>query len=167
MDTLDTKLQELMAIHAAGKQVPEFDAAVVKILKEQPAIERVSLHGKRYSTISGGKPEPLASPGRDLAEVMKNQRQDLAVVRKQLKETIEAFRAVLPVADKGEFAALMLSGRAGFADRIQESVDMLGVFQQSYIRACMTTIAATMQIYPAGLKWLKDSTQQGRTPENK
>jgi hypothetical protein len=73
-----------------------------------------------------------------------------------MDETIEAFRSVLPYAEKGEFAAMMLSGRHGFADKIQQSVDLMGIYGRYYTSTCMATIAATMQAYPAGLEWLKD-----------
>lgn len=163
MGTLDERFKELISIHESGKLVPEFERSLNQVLAEHAAIERVSLQS-RYGNVARGQPPPMTSPGKDLGELMRNQREDLAVLRRQMKDTIEAYRAVLPVADKGEFAALMLSGRAGFADKIQQSVDMVGVFQKSYTRGCMTTIAATMHAYPAGLQWLKDSTPKGPTP---
>ncbi len=161
MEQLDRKMGELSEILKSDSLDPTFAASLQRILNDHPPLERVSTTGVRFANI--GQESAAARPpqafGRSLADIMKSQRDDLEIVRRQLKETIEAFRVVLPAADKGEFAALMLSGRAGFADKIQEAVNQIQVFAQFYTRSCMTTIAATMQAYPAGLKWLKDSVQ--------
>lgn len=160
MEKLNGKFVELIGIDASGKLDPLFSAALTKILSEHPSMERVSLHGVRFANIAqerqGSRIVPL---GQDLAALMTEQREDLGIVRSQLKETIEAFRAVIPAAENGQFAALMLSGRAGFADKIQQAVDLIQVYAQRYTRGCMTTIAATMQVYPAGLAWVKDGSR--------
>lgn len=163
MEQLDNRMGELQEIDRKGKLDPGFDAALHKVLADAPMIERVSASGVRYSNVATIPPAKLTPPARPvtLQELMQEQRNDLTIVRKQLQQTIEAFRAVIPAADRGEFAALMLSGRAGFADRIQQAVDLIGVYELSYTRGCMTTITATMHAYPAGLSWLKDAT---RTP---
>ena len=156
MAHLDDLMGELIAIDQKEQLVTEFDMPLRKILKESPPPERVGLEGKRYANVaqrtkSGPPPRAL-----DLAAVMKTQRDDLRTLRRQMDETIEAFRSVLPYAEKGEFAAMMLSGRHGFADKIQQSVDLMGIYGRYYTSTCMATIAATMQAYPAGLEWLKD-----------
>jgi hypothetical protein len=158
MGVLDKKLGELADIMPTSSLDPTFAASMERILLDHQPLERVSMTGVRFANIGQGRATRVPTPfGRSLGDIMKSQRDDLQIVRKQLRETIEAFRVVLPAADKGEFAALMLSGRAGFADKIQQAVDQIQVFAQFYTRSCMTTIAATMQAYPAGLKWLKDS----------
>jgi hypothetical protein len=159
MAVLDGKLVELIAIHQRGVPDRLFDATTRKILREQTAVERVSLTGSRYSNVARGRRIRSAPQPRDLLEVMQMQRSDLSLLKKQLDGMIEAFRAVIPLADQHEFAALILSGRHGFADKIQQSVRLIGVYGQFYVRSCSATIDATMQIYPSGLKWLKDSVK--------
>lgn len=108
-------------------------------------------HGLRYSNVPSPRERRRI---RNLLEIMEAQRSDLGVLREQLKDTIEAFRAVLPLADKHEFSALMLSGRLGFANKILQQVNLINVFSKFYTRTCLTTIDATMQTYPAGLEWV-------------
>jgi hypothetical protein len=55
---------------------------------------------------------------------------------------------------------MMLSGRQGFADKIQQSVQLLGVFNRFYTTGCMASIAATMQVYPKGLQWLPHGEEE-------
>lgn len=88
---------------------------------------------------------------------------DLGILKRQLDEMIDAFTTTLPLADRGEFASALLSGGFGFADKVQQSVCLLGVYNQFYIGRCMNTIDATMQVYPVGLQWLKQA-QQPSTP---
>lgn len=154
---LDRQLGELVAIHQGHEVEPAFAKSLTRILAEHPPIPRVSLEQVRFANIAQARksaPEPPPI-GKDLMEIVHAQRADLEIVAKQLEETIAAFRDALPRAEKRHFAAFMLSGRAGFADKIQQSVDLTETFARGYSLACMTTIAATMQIYPAGLEWLE------------
>jgi hypothetical protein len=162
MNALDKSMEELVAIHRRGKSLKVFDVAVSKILRQMDPVERVSLRGLRYSNLPARKEDKKRNP-RNLLEIMQAQRADLAVLREQLGVTIEAFRAVLPLAEQHEFSAMMLSGRAGFADKILQQVNLINVFSKFYTRTCLTTIDATMQVYPKGLEWLKDSRAQGPT----
>ena len=162
MNTLDKKMEELIAIHRQGRSLKAFDVAVSKILLEMGPVERVSLRGLRYSNVPSGKGDNRRKP-RNLLEIMQAQRADLAILREQLRIAIEAFRAVLPLAEKHEFSAMMLSGRAGFADKILQQVNLINVYSKFYTRTCLTTIDATMQVYPKGLEGLKDSQSQGPT----
>lgn len=154
---LDRQLGELTAIHQGKEVNPLFMKSLGKILAEHPPVERVQLHDVRYANIARMRQEAAAPPpmGKDLMVIVADQRHDLGIVSKQLRETVEAFRNVLPLAEEGQFAALMLSGRAGFADKIQQSVELVETFARYYSLSCMTTIAATMQVYPSGLEWLK------------
>jgi len=157
MAMLDKGLAALEDVHKRGKEDAAFAEALARILADAPALERVSLSGRRYSNVAK---QTAAAPGpkpKSLADIMAQQREDLAIVRKQMEETIVAYKAVLPLADKGEFAALILSGRQAFSDKIQQSVDLIGTFSRSYTRGCAATIDATMQIYPKGLGWLRDT----------
>lgn len=160
MELLDKKMSELIDIHRRGKSLRVYDLALARILSQMGSVERVSLTGLRYSNV----PSPRQGRRiRNLLEIMEAQRSDLAILRDQLKDTIEAFRAVLPLADKHEFSALMLSGRLGFANKILQQVNLINVFSKFYTRSCLTTIDATMQTYPAGLEWIKDSLPKGGT----
>ena len=160
MATLDKEIAALQEVHQRGKEDPTFVESLARILRDAPALERVSLSGRRYSNVAKQAAElPRAKPA-SLADIMQQQREDLAIVRKQMEETIVAFKAVLPLAERGEFAALILSGRQGFSDKIQQSVDLIGTFGRSYTRGCSATIDATMQIYPKGLGWLRDSQRK-------
>lgn len=154
---LDRQMGELTAVHEGHEVDPVFMRSLGKILAEHPPLERVTLRDVRYANVARMRQEAPPPPplGKDLMVVIADQRHDLGLVTQQLQETVAAFRDVLPMAEKGQFAALMLSGRAGFADRIQQAVDLVETFAQFYSRSCMTTIAATMQVYPAGLEWLK------------
>ncbi len=156
MAALDGDLAALQAIAARGKEDPAFADALARILKDAPPVERVSLSGRRYSNIASTAPVAARAKPASLADIMAQQHEDLAIVRKQMDDTIVAFRAVIPLADKGQFAALILSGRQGFSDKIQQSVDLIGTFSRFYTRGCSATIDATMQIYPKGLGFLKD-----------
>lgn len=162
MNTLDKNMGELIDIHKQGRSLKAFDLAVAKILLEMGPLERVSLKGLRYSNVPLGKRDNRRKP-RNLLEIMQEQRADLAILREQLRISIEAFRAVLPLAEKHEFSAMMLSGRAGFADKILQQVNLINVFSKFYTRTCLTTIDATMQVYPKGMEWIKDTQTQGPT----
>lgn len=156
MDDLDKKMGELIAIHKQGKSLKAYDLALARILKEMGPVERVGMKGLRYSNV----PNESKTRGKKLTtllDIMEVQREDLAILREQLRVTIEAFRAVIPLADKNEFSAMMLSGRLGFADKILQQVNLITVYSKFYTRTCLTSIDATMQVYPAGLQWLKDS----------
>jgi len=162
MEALDKRMDELIAIHKKGQSLRAFDASVAKILADMGPVERVNMKGLRYSNVPAGGPEAKRKP-RNLLEIMQAQRSDLAILREQLRLTIEAFRAVMPLAEKHEFSAMMLSGRAGFADKILQQVNLINVYSKFYTRTCLATIDATMQVYPKGLDWLKDSQPQGPT----
>ncbi len=157
MDKLYAKLDELRQINNSNEGLPEYEAALRRILRDHPALERVSLTEVRFANIARGKHlEEYKKPiGSNLDELLANIQQDLSLLQKQFDETIIAFRAVLPVAEKGGVAALVLSGRAPFPEKVQQSADLMMVFAQYYNRACMATIAADMQVYPKGLEWLK------------
>jgi hypothetical protein len=157
MTELDKKFGELIAIHGQGKLDKNFEKSLARILKQSDFEEQPSLEKLRYSNVAkeaaGKKPPKL----RNLADIMQAQQASLQLVKRQLDETIGALRNVLPLAEKGEFSAMMLSGRHGFSDKVQQSVHLIGAYSQFYVRPCMATIDATMQSYPSGLEWLKRS----------
>jgi hypothetical protein len=79
----------------------------------------------------------------------------LKLLRGKLDEVITAARDAIPLAEKGQFAQVMLSGRNGFGDKMPQFTDWFSAYDRFYVQSCMTTIAATMQIYPKGFEWLK------------
>lgn len=157
---VDARLAELEAIDASNdkKRDPAFEKSLVAILKGIGPFERAGAVGLRYSNAGGVAKKPPAVTPTNLATILGSQREDLRVLIDQLQDTIDALRGAIPTAEKGEFAALMLSGRSGFADKILQSVNLIGAFTRYYTKSCLTTIDATMQSYPSSLKWLKDST---------
>jgi hypothetical protein len=161
MNALDQRLDALIAIYKRSPENPKFKDALNKMLKEAKPCERVSLKGERYSNVATEQPKDAPSQPTSLLEIMEAQKADLKILRGQMKETIEAFRGVIPLAEKHQFAAMMLSGREGFADKIQQSVDLVGRYGRFYTTECMATIAATMQPYPSGLEWIKDTLPKG------
>ena len=156
MGQLEKKLDELIQIHKSGTLDPSFIQALGRILVSGQPLQRVSLQGLRYSNTATPQVSQPPQP-RDLLEIMTMQKEDVGLLRRQIREMIDAFTTTLPLADRGEFASALLSGRFGFADKVQQSVYLLGVYNQFYVGRCMNTIDATMQIYPAGLRWLKQA----------
>jgi hypothetical protein len=157
MVELDKKFGELIAIHRKGKLNTNFEKSLERILKQANFQERPSLEKLRYSNVAKDAQQKAQPKLRDLLDIMESQRSALQLVKRQLDDMIGALRNVIPLAEKGEFAAMMLSGRHGFSDKVQQSVHLINVYSQFYTGPCMATIDATMQSYPSGLEWLKQS----------
>lgn len=156
MDELSKRVDELKAINDGNEPLPEYVVALKRILKDHPPVERVSLTDARFSNVARGKRRDNKNPlGNNMGEILTDIQKDLSTLKVQLDQTIEAFRSVLPVAEKGGFAVMMLSGRAPLPEKIMQSANMMLVFTQFYDRSCQATIAADMQVYPKGLEWLK------------
>lgn len=135
---------------------PGFNDAVAKLLHESRDIRRVSQIGNRYADIATGGQGSNAMPDSVLG-IYKAQRADLKIVRGLLSDVMAGLRDAIPLAEKGEFARVMLSGRNAFGDKMPQFTDMFSAYDRFYVQSCMATIAATMQIYPAGFEWLKTS----------
>lgn len=155
-DQVALRLDELLALAKNSKQNPEFEAALSKILIDHPEVERVSLKGSRYSNLGEGRivGRHTGPIGKDLVGVLEGLRIDLDLVRENLRATIREFKNVLPTARSGGMAALILSGRASFPELVMQGEDIMSIFVRYYGQACMTTIAATMLVYPKGLEGL-------------
>lgn len=164
MGELDGKFGELIAIHRKGELEKNFKKSLERILGESNFQERPSLEKLRYSNVAKEAQQKTQPKLRNLLDIMESQRSALQLVKQQLDDTIGAMRNVIPLAEKGEFAAMMLSGRHGFSDKVQQSVHLIGVYSQFYTRPCMATIDATMQSYPSGLQWLKQSVVDKQRP---
>jgi hypothetical protein len=169
MDVFETRIKELRRIYNNNRVIPEYEIALRRILKNHGPLERVALSDVRYSNIARGtaKPEIRKPIGSNMDEILAHIQADLSVVRTQLDQTIDAFETVLPMADQGGFAAMVLSGRAPFPEKIMQSADLIMVYAQFYNRACQATIAADMQTYPKGLEWLKKPSKNWQELERK
>lgn len=148
------QLDQLIAIHRGGKPVKLFETTLGRLLQELGPLPAVSIRGQRHSNVAGAEPTQGGKPPRTFLEVLQAQRDAVEVVRRQLDDTIEALRGVIPLADKGEFTSIVLSGRSGFGDKVQESVDLLGRLTVLHTSTCSATIAATGHVYPVGFEWL-------------
>jgi hypothetical protein len=152
LETLDRKLAELAAIQDGAEPVEIYEKTLTGILAEMQPLERLSRGGVRYADIAGAKGQ--AKPIAGTSGILAAQREDLAVLRKTLDEVLVGLRDAIPLAEKGEFAQVMLSGRNAFGDKMPQFTDMISAFERLYTRTCMATIATTMQVYPKGFEWL-------------
>ena len=156
MDRAYDQIGKLIAIEKENKAIPEHDAALERILRSHPPIERVSLTSTRFANVGAGTGVSInyGTIGTNFKDLLENLRTDLKVLQVETDRTIEAFGTVLPMAKKGGFASIVLSGRAPLPERVMHSVDQTMVYVQFHNRACMTAIAADMQVYPKGLEWI-------------
>lgn len=153
LEVLQIKLTELRAIAADGDTTPAFDSALTKILSASKNIGRLSTTGVRYADIAGKgtRNEPIVG----IVGILDAQLADLKILRSVLDQVVDGLRDALPLAEKGEFAKVMLSGRNAFGDKMPQFTDMISGYERMYVQTCMATIAATMQVYPKGFEWLK------------
>ncbi|ANL70411.1 hypothetical protein AMC83_CH00373 [Rhizobium phaseoli] len=155
LKTLEYKLVELKDLANDGDTVPEFESAVTNILSEQKGLARIALTGVRYADVAGQTSSSEKIQG--LAGILDAQIADVKVLQAVLKEVITGLRDAIPLAEKGEFARVMLSGRNGFGDKMPQFTDMIYAYERFYVQSCQSTIIATMQVYPKGFEWLKAS----------
>lgn len=106
----------------------------------------------RYADLAGkeARPQPIVG----IVGVVDAQLADLAILRGVLSQVVSGLRDAMPLAEKGEFARVMLSGRNAFGDKMPQLTDMVSAFDRLYVQTCMATISATMQVYPKGFEWL-------------
>lgn len=156
MDALYAQLEELRKHDKTHAPLPEHIKALDRILRNQPPVERVSLTNSRFANVSQSQGVSInyGPIGRDFDELLSNLQSDLKVLSMETDETINAFVPVMPLAKSGGFAAMVLSGRAPLPEKIMHTVDQTMVYVQFFNRACMTSIAADMQVYPKGFEWL-------------
>ena len=155
MAALDKKFEELEAIDRSSTTVKAFEDALGKLLRQaSPSFERISAKGVRYSNVGGTRPASL-KPLRTSSDILEAQRSDLKILQRGMEEAISALKDAIPLAERGEFVKVMLSGRNAFADKMPKFTDMISAYERINIRTCMATSDATMQIYPKGLEWLQ------------
>jgi hypothetical protein len=156
MDRAYEQIGKLIDIERNNRALPEHDAALERILRSYPPIERVSLTNSRFANIGAGTGVAInyGPIGANFMQLLENLQSDLKILQVETDRTIEAFANVLPMARQGGFAAIVLSGRAPLPERVMHSVDQTMVYVQFHNRACMAAIAADMQVYPKGLEWI-------------
>jgi hypothetical protein len=156
MDRAYAQIGKLIDIEVNNKAIPEHDAALERILRAHPPIERVSLTNTRFANIGAGTGVAIhyGPIGANFRQLLENLQSDLKILQVETDRTIEAFGNVLPMAKKGGFASIVLSGRAPLPERVMHSVDQAMVYVMSHNRSCMAAIAADMQVYPKGLEWI-------------
>jgi hypothetical protein len=162
LDSFYEKVGELRQLNRTHELIPQYSEALARVLADHPPLERVTLRQARFSNIAAGSlvRRRVERFGDDLDGVLASLQEDSVIVAKQLDETVAAFREVLPMAEQGGFAAMVLSGRAPLPEKVMQSSDLMMVFAHFYNRACQATIAADMHIYPKGLEWLKKPTKE-------
>ena len=156
MVVLDRKLTDLAEFDKqhADQKIPVYEDTVKKVLRESKPFERVGDAGARYAEVGGAKgSKPSAIL--NTSDILVAQRDDLRLLQKKLNEVIEAMRNAIPLAEKGEFVRVMLSGRNAFGSKMPQFTDMMSAYDRFVVRSCMETIDATMQTYPKGWEWLQ------------
>ena len=153
MGRYSNEVQILQKLNAACKKQASLVAALSKVLHEARPLIRLSTRGVRYSD-TGGLTTKKSPPIRNQADILNAWQTDLGILTKVLREVIVDLRDAIPLAERGNFASMMLSGRRGFADKMPQFTDMFSAYERLYVRTVMATIAATMQVYPKGYEWL-------------
>lgn len=156
MDDLYDQIGRMRKIEKAAVPLPEHNLALARILSNHPPVERVRLTQSRFANIAAAQGLAInyGSIGPNFDGLLQNLQTDLKILQVEHDQLIDAFTAILPTARKGGFATIMLSGRAALPEKIMHSADQMMVYDLFYNRACMTTIAADMQVYPKGFEWL-------------
>lgn len=155
MDDLDTAISILQEADKKCGGTETFNMAVERNLKDASEFHRLSNSGVRFSD-AAGLPAANIAPMKSIGDILTAWRTDLAILASTLDEVIVAMQDAMPLAEKGEFAAVMLSGRNAFGDKMPQFTDMLSAYQRFYVEAVLVTINSTMQVYPDGLEWLTE-----------
>ncbi|UWQ46866.1 hypothetical protein [Leisingera aquaemixtae] len=155
MDDLDEAIYVLQEADKKCGGTKSFNMAVERNLKDATDFHRLSTSGVRFSD-AAGLSEANIAPMKSISDILSAWRVDLAILASTLDEVIVAMQDAMPLAEKGEFAAVMLSGRNAFGDKMPQFTDMLSAYQRFYVEAVLITINSTMQVYPDGLEWLTE-----------
>ncbi len=149
----DEAIAHLQKVDKKGKKITIHEETLSKILEEGRALPRLNRSGVRYSDAAGISKNSKNKIS-NTTEIIAAWREDLAVLSYTLNEVIDALRNALPLAEKGDFASVMLSGRNAFGDKMPQFTEMFSAYQRFYVQTVMATITTTMQVYPAGYEWL-------------
>jgi hypothetical protein len=153
MNELDKAIQVLQDVNIKCEKVEIFSKTLERNLKESAPFPRLSVAGVRFAD-AAGLPNEQISPMTSVADILQAWRNDLAVMEKTLDEVVVAMRDAMPLAERGEFAAVMLSGRNAFGEKMPQFTNMFSAYQRLYVSTVLATITTTMQVYPNGYEWL-------------
>ena len=149
----DKQIVALQKLNASCAKQKVIEDALAGILKEARPLPRLGKTGVRHAD-AGGLAAKRVEPIRTLDQMLVAFRTDLKILMNSLGEVQEGLRDSLPLAEKGEFAAVMLSGRHGFGDKMPQLTNMFSAYERFYVLSVQATISATMQVYPKGYEWL-------------
>jgi hypothetical protein len=147
--TIDAKMKE-----SSGMSVKTYDEALSRVLSELGPLEVPTAQGSRYALVSG-KGRAKSIQLMTMGDILRTQLLSMQVLQRKSRAAIDAMRSAIPLAEKGKFVPVMLSGRNAFGDLMPQYTDLVSVFDRLYTKTCMATISATMQAYPAGWQWLE------------
>lgn len=153
LDDLSNAIKKLQDVQAACIPVEVFAVALKRNLEEADDFPRVGVAGVRYSDAAGVEAENI-SPMTSIGDILKAWQNDLSITASTLDEVIVAMQDAMPLAERGEFAAVMLSGRNAFGEKMPQFTNMLSAYQRLYVTTVLATISTTMQVYPNGYEWL-------------
>jgi hypothetical protein len=154
MNDLDKAIQVLQAADTKCGKVANFVETLKRSLTESAAFPRLSTAGVRFAD-AAGLPGEQISQMYSIADVLQAWKNDLGVMEKTLDEVIAAMKDAMPLAERGQFAAVMLSGRNAFGEKMPQFTNMFSAYQRLYVTAVLATITTTMQVYPSGFEWLR------------
>ncbi len=157
MDEYGSGLEAMASLNAACRHQESLVDALAGVLSESRSFPRLARSGVRYADAAGLATQRM-SPLRTLDDLLQARLVDLKILAKTLDEVITGLEDAMPLAEKGEFAAVMLSGRNAFGDKNPQFTDMFSAYHRFYVQAVLATITATMQVYPKGYEWLDGYT---------
>jgi hypothetical protein len=149
----DEAIARLQAVDKKCDKVQKYEAALARLLADGRPIPRLSQAGVRYADAAGLSQEQAPKLDGTTA-ILAAWRTDVAILTKTLDEVLAGLRDAIPLAEKGEFAQVMLSGRNAFGDKMPQFTDMFSAFDRLYVMTVMATIQTTMEVYPTGYDWL-------------
>ena len=155
MADFDNAIRLLQEIDRKGEKTKLHQETLERILQEGRPMPRLARTGVRYSD-AAGITKGRVSPLRNTTDILVAWREDLSILSSTLDEVIEGLRDAIPLAEKGEFGSVMLSGRNAFGDKMPQFTEMFSAYHRFYVRTVMATIVTTMQVYPAGYEWLSN-----------
>ncbi|WP_306051820.1 hypothetical protein [Oceaniradius stylonematis] len=153
MDELAKAISVLQEVDANCEKVEEFALALERNLSEADNFPRVGTAGVRYSDAAGLAEEGISSMS-SITDILGAWQSDLKVMSETLDEVIVAMQDAMPLTERGQFAAVMLSGRNAFGEKMPQFTNMFSAYQRLYVTTVLATIATTMQVYPNGYEWL-------------
>lgn len=153
LSELDDAIERLQAVDKKCAKVKKYEAALGRILADGRQLPRLTKVGVRYAD-AAGLPDEAVSRIEGTTTILAAWRSDLSVLRNTLDEVTDGLRNAIPLAERGQFAEVMLSGRNAFGDKMPQFTDMFSSFERLYVMTVTSTIQATMEVYPTGYGWL-------------